>query len=172
MSCTSFLPGVVATAPGRDESAVFAPSVSEWRLGSRTGGRRIGLVPPAQTRQVRAFVHGAGEQLPGLVEEHVIPQDAPFYLAYHDGSRNVIEHWIEQDCDGWQPIELNSGIPHDWSFGALARARSDRGPRIACRWVGIPRPLHICDSPEGSEQGPAIPSSPSHRRTLRSAVLR
>jgi hypothetical protein len=129
VTCTSFLPGW--SQPLRDEtgSVPLVPSHIQWRRGLELTDKELAWTLRLRPAQVRVFHSGTAEQLPGLVEEHAIPQNASFYLAYKDATRETMDPWLEQDCEGWQRIGLTSGIPPGWTFGSVHRARSDDGPR-------------------------------------------
>ena len=128
LTCSAYLPswsGPLLTVMGD----VFRPSPDIWRNGLKLDDSTSRWSVYLRPARVRVFVDGRGEQIPGLIEVLHLPRRSPCYLAFPTTDWPSLRGWIETECDGWQQLKL-AGLPPDWTFGLIAEAKSDRGPRL------------------------------------------
>jgi hypothetical protein len=84
-------------------------------------GWRFGLL----RSDVRVFVSGALEGLPGYVEVQQLPTGSPFLLLAKASAWNLIERWARSSCDGFKELGIVNGLPSGCRLYSAQKADSD-----------------------------------------------
>ena len=127
LECAEFYDGWSTPFKLPGSGSEYQPDQTGWKSGLTGADNRTGWRVRLEPARARVFVDGREWMLPGLVEVLELPRDAPFYIAFDETAADTVEEWLVSDCEGWQPIPINVGLPSGWSFGTAARASSDRG---------------------------------------------
>jgi hypothetical protein len=77
------------------------------------------------TSDVRVFVNGAIEGLPGYIEVHQLPAGNSFFIAVDQSAWGLIEKWGQSSCQGFKRLEISDGIPYGCRIYSVERATSD-----------------------------------------------
>jgi hypothetical protein len=93
--------------------------------------------------QVRIFMEGRSEGLPGLVEVRRLPSQSRFYLLATGRDSVHIESWGASGCDGWEELKLTGGMPLGWRVFHATRVRSDEAIRVAYPALALPSNVSI-----------------------------
>lgn len=86
---------------------------------------QLGWQFKGRSTAVRAFIHGALENLPDWIETRTLPTDRPVAILFASSVRAQIDKWLGESCDGvtrWKP----AGLPADWSLATVRAVRSDQ----------------------------------------------
>lgn len=141
--CNEFIAGwstpLAAVATGEPYRLPDLAWTSGLTVIDAKAGWRLGLRPA----RIRAFVEGISEGLPGLIEVLDLPLGRPFYLAFPQSVLPALETWLELECQGWRPMEINEGLPAGWIFGAVSNAPTDTGVREAEPRLAFPDRLSV-----------------------------
>ncbi len=91
---------------------------------------------------VRIFISGEWESLPGLVEVRQLPQGSPFYLAAKDNSE-LFKKWGAANCEGFRQIPVIKGLPDGWFLFYADLAKSDDLIRDKYPYLSLPTDLRL-----------------------------
>ncbi|HEY9692453.1 MAG TPA: hypothetical protein V6D15_09620 [Oculatellaceae cyanobacterium] len=75
--------------------------------------------------QIRIFIKGDSQGLPGLVEVRQLPAQQAFYLAAHEECWELLKKWGESSCKDFEILPITEGLPSKWQFFQAAAAYSD-----------------------------------------------
>jgi len=89
-------------------------------------------------RQLRVFIDGASEGLPGLIEVQALPRGQPFFLSYSQASWPDIEKWATSDCIGFEEYPIHQGLPPGWKFARVTEAKSDESVKPTFPFMSFP----------------------------------
>jgi len=94
---------------------------SSLAMRESTRGWRFTL--PAS--DVRVFVNGAIEGLPGYIEVHQLPAGNSFFMAVDQSAWGLVEKWGQSSCQGFKQLEISDGISYGCRIYSVERATSD-----------------------------------------------
>ncbi len=110
----------------------------DWESGvsmrAESGGWRVKL----PGRQVRVFLEGTPEGLPGLIEVPALPRGQPFFLAYSQSSGAIVDKWIRSQCTGFVDYPSLRGLPVGWKLGRVEAANSDEALKDQFPFMSFP----------------------------------
>lgn len=92
---------------------------------------------------VRIFVHGAPDDLSGLVECPQLPTSGAFYLAARAEHRALLERWGAAGCRGFREIAIHQGLPSGWRFFTVEAVQSDELVREQLPMLALPSTLRL-----------------------------
>jgi hypothetical protein len=94
---------------------------SSLAIRESTHGWRFTL--PAS--DVRVFVNGAIEGLPGYIEVHQLPAGNSFFMAVDQSAWGLVEKWGQSSCQGFKQLEISDGISYGCRIYSVERATTD-----------------------------------------------
>ena len=74
---------------------------------------------------VRIFVNAMPEGINGLVDTPTLPLGQSFYLCYPEAAWPRLEKWATTQCQGFQDLNINQGLPKSWRLARVEAAISD-----------------------------------------------
>ena len=111
------------------ESATTGEPLDASRLDWRNGKTMRSESPSYQLRlkgyPVRIFTSGMPEGISGLVDTHALPQGQPFYLCYPESAWSRLQWWATTQCQGFQDLNIEHGLPGSWRLAKVAAAIDD-----------------------------------------------
>lgn len=125
LECAEFCEGWSTPLRPPDSECEYEPSLVAWKSGLAGTDEGVGWRLRLEAARVRVFVEGKTSMIPGLIEVLELPRNAPFYIAFDDTVAGPVGEWLQSDCEGWNPIHTEAGMPPGWTFGTVGRASSD-----------------------------------------------
>lgn len=132
--------------PVRDDNTeeVLDASLLDWHNGLTMRCTSPAWQLKLPRRQIRLFIEGTSEGIPGLVEIHALPHGQSFYLAYPEDSWHHLEPWASSQCHGFREFENVQDLPPAWRFASVKEVTGDEGikdflsfpPSVRLRLVG------------------------------------
>lgn len=117
---------------------VIDASRFDWEYGvtmsAEYGSWRVKL----PGRQVRMFLDGRPEGLPGLIEVQALPRGQSFFLAYAQSAWEGIEKWVHSQCTGFVEYPALRGLPPGWKLGKIDAAISDEAISAQFPFMSFP----------------------------------
>jgi hypothetical protein len=162
ITCTEFVPGWSSPLTRADTASELVPPSSAWRRGLTLRDVGHGWALRLRPARLRAFIDGAVDALPGVIEVPELPKRHPFLLAFAQADWPALQPWAESDCAGFKRLDLTSGLPPGWALAAIDEARTDVGARRADPELGFPdrRSLRLVGGIRGAAGNTFFPFAP------------
>ena len=122
---------------------IFSASHLDWDIGVAFRTGQPGLRLRLHGRQVRVFIEGTSEGIPGLVETPALPRGKSFYLAYKELRWWQIEEWATNECRGFQEVNELKGLPTGWKLARISEATGDDTIRDVFPFLSFPPSVHL-----------------------------
>lgn len=143
------------STPLRSEYNDFDAAQLDWCSGIRLREVNRNWRFSLNSSPVRLLVSGASGGLSGYVEAQRLTPNMPFLLLVRDDCQEVIEEWGRVGgCSGLRRIDVQSGLPRNWSAFSADCAVDDARVRDTIPVLSFPTTVQI------SFQG-GISASPS-----------
>ena len=132
------------STPLRSEYVDFDAAQIDWCSGIRLREVNRNWRFSLNSSPVRLLVSGACEGLSGYVEAQRLTPNMPFLLLARDDCQEVIEEWGRVGgCSGLKRMDVQSGLPRDWSAFSAEYAIDDALVRDTLPVLSFPMTVQI-----------------------------